>query len=301
MSTSDSINLILEAIRCVCGKASYTISKFDNSNSSDVGQINSSLEKITKLDKLLNDNLIEAISKTGKVHTIISEENSEPISITNNKEGKYLVGIDPLDGSSNIDIGVSIGTVFGIYKCSNTDSISGNQIVAAGYCLYGAATFYVSVVKGQPIEGWTFDRYNNSEIWQGTWRKTHNNIKMPEISGNYNGLTYSINEGYSDYWGEDIKMFIEGFKKNGMSMRYIGSMVADVHRVLIKGGIFIYPGSKQAPSGKLRYVYEVAPMAFIIEAAGGGSVGILSETVSNIHERYPCIIGSKEIVRDYKK
>lgn len=234
---------------------------------------------------------------------LVSEENDREIEIETEKQGKYIVCFDPLDGSSNIDCLVSIGSIFGIYKKSTPvgtapsikDALQpGRQLVAAGYALYGSATALVLSV-GHGVHGFMLDPAI------GEFILTDPNMKVPS-----RGKIYSINEGYSENWDDAVKEYVKSRKNppNGKpyGARYIGSMVADVHRTLKYGGIFMYPATKDAPAGKLRLLYECNPMSFIMEQAGGtasnGKIPILDIQPTKLHERSPIFLGSNEDVAE---
>lgn len=213
-------------------------------------------------------------------------------------QGKYIVCFDPLDGSSNIDCLVSIGSIFSIYR-KQTEGVPnvqdalqpGNQIVAAGYALYGSATAIVlSLDSGSGVNGFTYD----PSI--GEFILTDPNMRVPE-----KGKIYSINEGYASDWEAGVFNYIaakkDPSKGKPYGARYVGSMVADVHRTIKYGGIFIYPATKTAPNGKLRLLYECNPMAYLMTQAGGlasnGKIPILDIVPQKIHERSPIFLGSK--------
>ncbi|KAM0792412.1 hypothetical protein ACM66B_005090 [Microbotryomycetes sp. NB124-2] len=258
-----------------------------------------------KLDILSNDIMINSLRACGKCSVLISEENDDPIFIDTPYRGKYCVVFDPLDGSSNIDAGVNIGTIFGIYKVQSASEgdVSdvlrpGKEMVAAGYCMYGSSANLV-ISTGQGVNGYTLDN------GIGEFILTHPNIRIPS-----RGKIYSFNEGNSVYFHEPVNKYLNSIKfpSNGgkpYSARYIGSMVADVHRTLLYGGIFGYPGDKKSKSGKLRLLYEGFPMAYLIEQAGGlastGTERILDIQPTSIHQRVPVFLGSKEDVEDVLK
>jgi len=257
-----------------------------------------------KLDVFADEQFIHTFKSGDEVCAIASEENDDFIAFENetSKNGKYVVAFDPLDGSSNIDVNVSIGTIFSIYrrksKIGSQAQIEdflqeGNAQVAAGYVIYGSSTMLV-YTTGNGVNGFTLD----PSI--GEFCLSHPSIQIPE-----NGSVYSINEGNIDAFPDYIKSYISYCKethedKKPYSLRYIGSMVADLHRNLIKGGIFIYPSSVSAPNGKLRLLYECNPMAFIVEQAGGiasdGEMPIMVAELNSLHQRIPVIMGSKKMV-----
>ncbi|GAB2479025.1 fructose-1,6-bisphosphatase class 1 [Hymenobacter qilianensis] len=249
-----------------------------------------------KLDVIANIRFIRALRNGGEVCTIVSEEDDEMIQ-TGNTQGKYIVAIDPLDGSSNIDVNVSIGTIFSIYRRmspTGTDGTEqdclqpGTHQVAAGYVIYGSSTMLV-YTTGNGVNGFTY------EPSLGEFFLSHPNIVSPKT-----GTIYSINEGSSDSFSEGVAEFVTYCKQNNFSARYIGSLVADFHRNLLKGGIYIYPATKKAPQGKLRLLYECNTLAFIVEQAGGKASNGRQRTMeiepSNLHERCPLFIGSTELV-----
>ena len=261
-------------------------------------------ERVKKLDVFSNEQMISALSRSNTVCMIISEE-SDGIIRLKSSSGRYIVYTDPLDGSSNIDVNVSIGTIFSIYvRKSHTadyptidDAIQdGLAQVAAGYVLYGSSTM-MAYTTGLGVSTFTLD----PSI--GEFFLADDDIKIPEL-----GPTYSINEGSYNSWETGLKQYIkfcqeeDSASQRPYSARYIGSMVADVHRILLKGGIFIYPNSKSYPNGKLRLMYECNPLAFIIEQAGGlasdGYRRIMEIEPTDIHERSPIFIGSPQNVRD---
>lgn len=265
------------------------------------GSTNVQGEEVKKLDVLSNELFINMLASSYKVCTLVTEENEEAIEIETERRGKYVVCFDPLDGSSNIDCLVSIGSIFGIYRkrdssppCAQDALQCGRSLVAAGYALYGSATMMVLALgKGSGVNGFMLD----PSI--GEFVLTERNIRIPE-----QGKIYSINEGYSSQWEESIKEYVElkKYPKSGKpyNARYIGSMVADVHRTLKYGGIFMYPATKDAPNGKLRLLYEAIPMSHIVEEAGGlssnGKISILDVKPTKIHERSPIFLGSKNDV-----
>lgn len=269
-----------------------------------VGNTNVQGEEVKKLDVLANDLFINMLKSSFNVGVMISEENEQLIEVDAGLRGKYVVAFDPLDGSSNIDCLVSIGSIFGIWKkvsddkpCCVEDGLqSGRKMVAAGYALYGSATMIV-LSTGNGVNGFTLDPAI------GEFILTDIDMRIPS-----RGKIYSINEGYTQYWDESVKQYIHKCKfpdegKSGLNARYVGSMVADMHRTLKYGGIFIYPATSKSPNGKLRLQYECNPMAFIIEQAGGksdsGGIATLDIVPTSFHQRAPIFIGSKENVDDY--
>ncbi len=249
-----------------------------------------------KLDVIANIRFIRALRNGGEVCTIISEEDEDMIQ-TGNNQGKYVVAIDPLDGSSNIDVNVSIGTIFSIYRRISPTGRPGTEAdclqrgthqVAAGYVIYGSSTMLV-YTTGNGVNGFTY------EPSLGEFFLSHPDIQTPKT-----GAVYSINEGASESFSAGVKAFVKHCKDTGFSARYIGSLVADFHRNLLKGGIYIYPATAKSPKGKLRLMYECNPLAFIVEQAGGRSSDGQRRTLElepkTAHERCPVFIGSKELV-----
>ncbi|MEO2066534.1 MAG: class 1 fructose-bisphosphatase, partial [Desulfurobacteriaceae bacterium] len=243
------------------------------------GKVNVQGEEVQKLDELANEILIESLKNCGKACQITSEEVEDCLIVS---EKGYAVAFDPLDGSSNIDVNVSIGTIFSIQK----DSIMkpGREQVAAGYVIYGPSTMLVMSL-GRGVVAFTLDPES------GNYLLSHPEVKMPE-----KGKIYSINEANRNKWtNEGLRRFVDSLKEEKYTLRYVGSMVADVHRTLFKGGIFIYPADKKNSSGKLRLLYEASPMAFLIEQAGGmastGEKPILEVVPKELHQRVPVILG----------
>ncbi|CED83754.1 fructose--bisphosphatase [Phaffia rhodozyma] len=269
------------------------------------GATNVQGEEQKKLDILSDDIMVSSLIASGKCAVLVSEERDDAIIVPEgNQKGTYCVVFDPLDGSSNIDAGVNIGTIFGIYRVQEGSKGTvedvlrpGSEMVAAGYTMYGSSANLV-LTTGQGVNGYTLD----SSL--GEFILTHPNIKLPD-----RGKIYSFNEGNSLYFHEPTRNYLDSIKypseesgKKPYSARYIGSMVADVHRTLLYGGIFGYPGDKKTKSGKLRLLYEAFPMAMLIEQAGGvattGTGRILDIQPKSIHERCPVFLGSKDDVND---
>ena len=269
------------------------------------GATNVQGEEQMKLDIFANDTLINILQNCTECAGIGSEENDDHISYqdTFSANSKYVVLFDPLDGSSNIDVNAPIGTIFAIYRrvselgkpCTDADFLQpGKNLMAAGYIIYGSSTMMVYATR-LGVNGFTL------EPSIGEFCLSHPNMKCPE-----NGKIYSLNQGnsikYSDGMQAYLKYCMEHNKEDGrpLTQRYIGSMVADMHRTLIKGGIFMYPADKSSPNGKLRLQYECNPMAFIVEAAGGkatnGTENILDINPTELHQRVPIFIGSRNMV-----
>lgn len=268
------------------------------------GETNVQGEEQKKLDVLSNDIMINSLRASGKTAVLVSEENEEAIIIEDKYKGRYCVVFDPLDGSSNIDAGVNIGTIFGIYRVKegSKGDISdvlrpGSEMVAAGYTMYGSSANFV-LSTGNGVNGYTLD------AGVGEFILTHPDIKIPN-----RGKIYSFNEGNAMFFHKPVNDYLQSIKfpANGKpySARYIGSMVADVHRTFLYGGIFGYPGDKKTKTGKLRMLYEAFPMAFLTEQAGGvatdGTRRVLDIMPKSIHERCPVFLGSRDDVLDVMK
>lgn len=249
-----------------------------------------------KLDVLANIRFTRALKKGGEVCALISEETESYEDLNN--DGKYVIAIDPLDGSSNIDVNVSIGTIFSIYRriskvgspIQQEDILQkGCEQVAAGYILYGSSTMMV-YTTGYGVNGFTFEQS------LGEFFLSHPDMQMPE-----DGDIYSINEGLANSFTEPVKKYVQDCKDKKMTARYIGSLVADFHRNLLKGGIYIYPSTAKNPNGKLRLMYECNSLAFIAEQAGGlatdGKKRILDIQPTALHQRTPFFVGSKKMVK----
>lgn len=262
------------------------------------GDINAQGEEVQKLDIFANEEMIDALFKGRMVCAVGSEENDDFI-IKDGSRGRYIVLMDPLDGSSNIDVNVSIGTIFSVYRrryldepLTNEDLLqSGNKQVAAGYILYGSSTMLV-YTTGDGVNGFTLD----PSI--GEFLLSHKDIRFPKSCN-----MYSVNEGNYRNFFDGTKEYLRYIKRDAekpYSGRYIGSLVADFHRNLLKGGIFMYPGTIQRPGGKLRLTFEANPMALIAEQAGGyasnGTKRILEIQPDELHERVPLFVGNKEEV-----
>lgn len=269
------------------------------------GKTNIQGEDVMKLDEYANDQFIKILTSSGEVCALASEENHDIITFDNNftKEGKYVVCIDPLDGSSNIDVNVSIGTVFSIYRrITETGTLPddrdilqpGINQVAGGYVVYGSSTMLV-YTTGLGVTGFTLD----PSI--GEFCLSHFHITTPE-----SGRIYSLNEGYYNEFSKGIQRYLDYCKLQNYSSRYIGSMISDFHRNMMKGGIYMYPSTSKQPGGKLRLLYEANPLAFIAEQAGGLATDgkgnrILEIVPESIHQRVPLFTGSKKMVRDVER
>lgn len=268
------------------------------------GSTNVQGEEVTKLDVLAHDLMVRMLGRCGEVAGMASEEEEDFIPVPKEwPRGNYLVCFDPLDGSSNIDANVSIGTIFGIWRLWRRESLEGvvpvseilqegRALIGAGYVTYGSSTVFV-YTTGAGVHGFTLD----PSI--GEFLLHHDNIRIPE-----RGKIYSVNEGNSHRWSEGVRAYVEEVKAT-YTARYIGSLVADFHRNLLYGGIFLYPADQKNPNGKLRLMFEAAPLAFVCEQAGGaastGTGRILDVKPTDLHQRTPLIIGSRFDVADAEK
>jgi fructose-1,6-bisphosphatase I len=268
------------------------------------GETNIQGEEVQKLDVIANEILCAVLEKSGRCAMIASEELDEARVLE--KGAKYIVAFDPLDGSSNIDVNISIGTIFCVLRASEGGGSlhaaalqPGTKIVAAGYSVYGSATTLV-LSTGQGVHGFTLDPV------VGEFFLSHPNIRCPE-----RGATYSINEGNQSRWEASVQKWASWIKSDHKAeglpygARYVGSLVADAHRTLLKGGIFAYPSDKKSPGGKLRLLYEANPMAFLFEQAGGmatnGVDRILEIVPEGLHARTPLVLGSKHDVAAFRQ
>ncbi|MBS1542560.1 MAG: class 1 fructose-bisphosphatase [Bacteroidetes bacterium] len=263
--------------------------------SGSLGSHNSAGDQQQKLDVLANIRFTRALAKGGEACAIISEETESYADLNN--DGKYVIAIDPLDGSSNIDVNVSIGTIFSIYRRKSepgnpitaSDILQkGSEQVAAGYILYGSSTMLV-YTTGHGVNGFTY------EPTLGEYFLSHPDMKMP-----VEGKIYSINEGLANSFSGSVQAYLQYCKDRNYTARYIGSLVADFHRNLLKGGIYIYPATAKDPGGKLRLMYECNALAFVAEQAGGkatdGRNRILDIIPVDLHQRTPFLVGSTMMV-----
>ena len=301
------LRLLLEVVARSCKGISLSVTKGalgDILGATESENIQGEVQK--KLDIIANEVLIEANEWGGHLAAMASEE-MDSIHVIPNRypKGEYLLLFDPLDGSSNIDVNVSIGTIFSVLrKPTNSPAVTeadflqaGNQQVAAGYCIYGPQTTLVLTV-GNGVAMFTLDRE------QGSFVLTHENVKVPEDT-----QEFAINMSNMRHWDTPIKRYVdeclagtEGPREKNFNMRWIASMVADVHRILTRGGVFMYPWDKREPNkpGKLRLMYEANPMGWLIEQAGGaatnGKQRILDIKPDTLHQRVSVILGSKNEV-----
>ncbi|WP_437602362.1 class 1 fructose-bisphosphatase [Sorangium sp. So ce590] len=271
------------------------------------GQTNVQGEVVQKLDEVANETLLSVLGRRGHCAAVVSEELGEMRLLSTDPRAKYIVVVDPLDGSSNIDVNISIGTIFGVLRKSDakmgadpSDFLRpGRDLVAAGYVLYGSSTLFVITTGLGGVHGFTYDPT------VGEFFLSHENIRIPE-----RGSTFSINEGHSAGWSEGVRRWNAWIKEESKhegrpyGARYVGSLVADAHRTLLKGGIFAYPADRGG-QGKLRLLYEANPFAFIFEAAGGkastGTDRVLDRVPQSLHERVPLVLGSPRDVDDFEQ
>lgn len=272
------------------------------------GETNVQGETVQKLDVFANRTLIHCLEAGGQVCLMASEEVDDPIPIpTQYPRGKYILMFDPLDGSSNIDVNISIGTIFSVHKRISegekpgvADCLQpGYKQVAAGYVIYGSSTMFV-YTTGRRVHGFTLDPS------VGEFFLSHPDLRIPE-----RGAIYSVNEGNEAKWDEKVRSWVKHLKTTDKasgrpySARYVGTLVGDFHRTLLKGGIFAYPADNKNPHGKLRLLYEASPLAFVAAAAGGdastGKERILDVQPTELHQRVPLYIGSKADVADAVK
>jgi fructose-1,6-bisphosphatase I len=268
----------------------------------EIGRTNVQGETQQKLDVYANQALLHCLGVRESVAALISEENEQPVTFNRSGDGgKYIIVFDPLDGSSNIDVNVNIGTIFSILRSRQQDWNAallqpGSEQVAAGYVLYGPSTVLV-YTAGHGVHGFTLDPTI------GAFVLSHEKIIMPN-----HGPYYSVNEANSENFPAGYRQFLSKLRGGKLgrtySSRYIGSLVADFHRTLLKGGIFLYPATAKQPDGKLRLLYEANPLAYIAEQAGGMAVNesgrILDIQPSSIHQRTPLVIGSRDEVREWQ-
>src|SRR6185503_14148242 len=268
----------------------------------ETGDVNVHGEAVQKLDEFAQNTIYRAMGHNGHLCVMASEESADIIPIPGSKKGKYVLMFDPLDGSSNIDVNASIGTIFSIHRRITNHSPDGSvedclqkgiDQIAAGYFIYGSSTMMV-YTTGHGVFGFTLDPS------LGEFLLSHESIRTPS-----RGRIYSINEGNTTAWDAGTRRYIDYVKNDQRelghpySLRYIGSLVADFHRNLLKGGIFLYPG----PKGKLRLLYEANPLAMVAEQADGaastGDVPIMHIQPTSLHQKVPLIIGSREDVAEY--
>ncbi|MDD5033550.1 MAG: class 1 fructose-bisphosphatase [Methylococcaceae bacterium] len=306
-NATGEFTLLLNDIASACKAISHEVNRGGLAGNLGIaGSENIQGEVQKKLDIITNDIFIKSLEWTGHLAAMASEENDEIIQIPSGyPRGKYLICFDPLDGSSNIDVNISVGTIFSILRApegagnpSTEDFMQpGTRQVCAGFCVYGPTTIMV-LTTGNGVNGFTLDR----DV--GEFILTHPNMKVPADTAEF-----AINMSNQRFWEEPVRRYVEecvkgkdGGREKNFNMRWVASMVAEVYRILTRGGIFMYPFDTKDPSkgGKLRLMYEANPMSFIVEQAGGasstGRERIMDLVPKNIHQRVPVILGSKNEV-----
>lgn len=300
--TSD-LSILIQSLGTSCKYVANCVRKVGLAKlAGKAGSTNVQGEDQMKLDVIAHEIFVRGLDQSKRCTVLVSEETEEIIHCKPSPNGRYVCVFDPLDGSSNIACGVSIGSIFGIYKASERGVLNdgdtlqpGNNMVAAGYCMYGSSCMLVLTI-GCNVQGFTLDSSS------GEFVLTHPKITVPP-----RGSIYSVNEGNSRWWDAGMVKYVEHVKQKDKphSLRYIGSMVADVHRTLLYGGTFSYPSDAKNASGKLRLLYECFPMAYIMEKAGGmasdGAKRILDIQPEHIHQRVPIHMGSAEDVKEIEK
>lgn len=259
--------------------------------SGDSGSTNVYGEEVQKLDEYANVILTDSLLFCSAVHAVGSEELAEP-KFSTHGSGSYIVTHDPVDGSSNIDTNLPIGTIFGVYPKSDTVLQKGSTLIASGYVLYGPSMMLMYATKDK-VNGFTFDPS------VGAFVLSYPDVKIGEKK------YYGINEGNWELFSENERAYLTSIKKEGgYSLRYVGSMVGDIHRILLKGGIFIYPSDSKHPYGKLRLLYEVAPLSFLIIQAGGDAISGLTNPLDILPEKHdqrvPIALGNAKEIEKYR-
>ncbi|KAK1271265.1 hypothetical protein QJS04_geneDACA007626 [Acorus gramineus] len=314
------LTIVLSSISMACKQIASLVQRASISNLTGIqGAVNVQGEDQKKLDVVSNEVFSNCLRSSGRTGIIASEEEDVPVAVEESYSGNYIVVFDPLDGSSNIDAAVSTGSIFGIYspndECladidedSTLDQVTqrcvvdvcqpGNNLLAAGYCMYSSSIIFVLSV-GKGVYSFTLDPM------YGEFVLTQEELKIPKA-----GKIYAFNEGNYQLWDDKLKKYMDSLKDPGpsgkpYSARYIGSLVGDFHRTLLYGGIYGYPRDKKSKNGKLRLLYECAPMSYIVEQAGGkgsdGHTRILNIQPTEIHQRVPLFIGSVEEVEKLEK
>lgn len=315
------LTIVLSSISMACKQIASLVQRAGISNLTGVqGAVNIQGEDQKKLDVVSNEVFSNCLRSSGRTGIIASEEEDVPVAVEESYSGNYIVVFDPLDGSSNIDAAVSTGSIFGIYspndeclaeivgddptlalteqRCVVEVCQPGSNLLAAGYCMYSSSVIFVLTI-GKGVFSFTLDPM------YGEFVLTQENIQIPKA-----GKIYSFNEGNYQLWDDKLKKYVDDLKDPGpsgkpYSARYIGSLVGDFHRTLLYGGIYGYPRDKKSKNGKLRLLYECAPMSFIVEQAGGkGSDGhqrVLDIKPTEIHQRVPLYIGSSDEVEKVEK
>ena len=265
----------------------------------DTGETNVQGEIVQRLDAAGTDTFVETLSSCGRVAALACEELEEAVFVSDDADHPYLALFDPVDGSSNIDVAVTIGSIFAIYRRGDDGPVTersllrrGREQIAAVYVVYGSSTVLVAATEGH-VDGFTLDPDS------GEFLHSHPSIRIPEQCA-----AYSVNEGNAGNWTAEMQAAVAELRE-AYGLRYVGSLVADFHRDLLKGGIFLYPGDRKSPSGKLRLGYEANPLCYVAEQAGGaGSDGlsrILDLTPEQLHQRTPLIVGNADVVHSVVK
>ncbi len=257
------------------------------------GRVNTFGEEVQKLDAFANQLLVDSLLTSGTVYAVVSEEVEQPVFAPPSQAGEYLVYLDPIDGSSNIDTNCPIGTIFSLYQKEGGFLQQGNKQVASGYVMYGPSVMFV-YTSGHGVQGFTLDPARGCFVY------SHPNITIP-VKGNI----YSINEAYETLYDERTRAYLAQVRASAdHTARYVGSLVADAHRTLLKGGIFLYPPNQKQPEGKLRLMLEVNPYALLVEQAGGKAISSngkspLTIPPKTVHDRVTLFMGSKKNVDLY--
>ena len=308
--SKDELLRILTAIRLAAKIVSREVNKAGLSDfvTGSAGKINVQGEEQTSLDVFANKLFVQCLRNRNIVCGLVSEEEDVVIQMNerHRTSNHYIVLMDPLDGSSNVDVNIPVGTIFSVVRRksrANTNPEAsdflqdGNSIIAAGYVLYGSSTMLVFSV-GNGLHGFTLD----ASI--GTLYLTHPDMKFPKLASPSKGI-YSVNEGNYKSFSKGVQMYLDKCKDRQQTARYVGSLVADFHRNLIKGGIYMYPPTAKDKDGKLRLLYECNPIAFLAEQAGGkastGSGRVMDVAPSHIHQRVPFFVGPKEMVEELEQ
>ena len=270
------------------------------------GAVNVQGEQVQKLDEEANATMLRVLTRRQHCAAAASEEEETIRVLSQDPDARYLVLFDPLDGSSNIDVNISIGTIFGVLRKDHGEPTTeqdflrpGRELVAAGYVIYGSSTMLV-LTTGDGVHGFTYDPV------VGEFFLSHENIRVPE-----RGSIYAVNEANEAFWSDGLKNWVASLKKprddgkRGRTLRWVGTLVADAHRTLLRGGVFAYPADAMNPGGRLRLLYEANPFAFIFESAGGaastGDRRILDVEPRELHERVPLALGSRGEIADFER
>lgn len=291
---------LLEDIATACAQIGDQVGRASHTGSDAVvGEMNVSGDYVRQLDRIADEIFARRLEESGFCSALVSEERPEP-HVFPDRDAAYVVAADPLDGSSNIGCAIPVGTIFSVFSRLDRNARPtaadflrrGHEMVAAGYVIYGPTTELV-LSSGGGVHIFTLEPDRQ-------WRLLKSDVMLP-----LRGSIYSVNEANSPSFSPELSDYVESLKKQGYTQRYVGSMVADVHRTLLKGGLFLYPSTSKNPEGKLRYLYEGAPMAFLFEAAGGrattGMQRLLDLLPSEIHEKTPVILGGRNEVLELER